>query len=297
MYPSRTLLGGLLVATSVATLLLPAVPAVAAPEPDVSGVARAEVADSPDLSPAEAGQVVFSATDSGNTTDGSMGPAATITCLFGVTDPFVALQPTEVQATTRVDCDARLPVVVVGVALYRQGSNSSLSNAVATGFATSSAQVHTFTPCQTSAYVALGTVTAFAPPGFSPPVAHRTAVSNVVLLAATGDAFPPFTCERPPQPPPAPPANPPTLGPAPVISSMSCEYIGGQRYNCRLSASAWTQIRWTYNGSPIPAGNNRTNLPPSSTCGGGIPTIKVFVSNQFGTTTRQDSFRCEGPPL
>jgi hypothetical protein len=300
-------LAGLLGTAFAVTLILqPAAPtSAAAPGPDLSGAVdrvQAELADPPDLSRAPqlpaAAPVVFHAphATTGAGIDASVPVPGIITCLLTVFDPHVALQPTKVQATTRVSCSSPLPVMVAGVALYRQGQNSALSSNVATGFLTNSTQASTFTPCQTSGYVALGTATVFAPPGFSPPVAHATVVSNVVLLAATGTGLPPLTCERPPQPTPKPPTNPPTPGPVPDINSLFCEYAGSNRYSCNLNATGWTQIRWTYNGSPISVWNNKPH-PPIGNCGGGTPTIKVYVSNSNGTSTAQRRFRCEGQPL
>jgi hypothetical protein len=303
MRPSRTLLGGLLAATFAATLVLPVAPAAAATQPDLPAAidrARAELAAPQDLSRQpevpSAGTVEFQATGAANDNGVDATTAATITCLIAVTDPHVALAPTHVQATTQVNCDFPLPVLVAGVALYRQGENSSLSSAVATGFATNGVEATTATPCQTSAYLAVGTATAFAPPGFSPPVAHITLVSNVVLIAATGTPVPPLTCTRPPQPTPTPPAVPPTPGPAPVISDFRCEYIGSNRFFCSVSATGWIRTSWTYNGFPRTVWSDRLQTG-IATCAGGVPTVKVFVSNQHGTTTRQRSFNCSGPPL
>jgi hypothetical protein len=304
MRSSLTLPGGLLAATFAITLVLPAAPAAAAPVPDLSAAidrVEAELAGPPDLSRQpegpSAGTAVFQASQHANDNGVDATTAGTtITCLITLTDPHVALVPTHVQATTRVNCTFPLSVLVAGVALYRQGENSSLASAVAAGFATNGVEATASTPCQTSAYVAVGTATAFAPPGFSPPVAHITLVSNVVLIAATGTPAPPLTCTRPPQPTPTPPANPPPPGLAPVISDLRCEYIGSNRFFCSLSATGWTQIRWTYNGFARTAWNNKLQTG-IQTCAGGIPTVKAYVSNAHGTTTRQQSFTCSGPPL
>jgi hypothetical protein len=297
----RTLLGGLLVATLATVLFLPVVPATAAPEPDLSSVIDrmpADVAEPPELSLATdapgSRPVVFHATWN---TDGAgiNAPPSTIVCVLVALDPRPALVPTSVQATARVACNWPLPVVAAGVSLYRQGQNHSLASSVGTGFVRDRFDVSTFTPCQTSAYLAAATATVFFPPGYSPPVGQMAAVSNVVRLAATGTGAPPFTCERPPQPPPQPPPTPPAPGPAPVINNLHCEYTGANQFFCSLAATGWTQIRWTYNGNPRSAWNDLT-APPFGGCSG-TPTIKVYVSNPYGSKTTQRSFRCEGPPL
>jgi hypothetical protein len=62
-----------------------------------------------------------------------------------------------------------------------------------------------------------------------------------------------------------------------------------------LSATGWTQIRWTYNGFPRSAWNDKLQTG-IATCSG-VPTVKVLVSNSHGTNTRQVTFNCSGPPL
>jgi hypothetical protein len=273
-----------------------------APEPDVAGAidrVRAELATPPDLSQRSAAPVdgaVFAraATDAtGSGTDVVSPPV--ITCRISLTDPHVAPDPTKIRATTRSSCDFPLPAQVVGVAMYRQGTSTSTSSNLATRFLQQSAVVHTFTTCRTSGYFAIGTATLFAPPGYTPSVAHVTVLSNLVLLVAADESATPLHCERPLQPTPKPPPNPPPPGPAPVISSLFCEYLGTNRYFCRLTATDWTQIRWQYNGSTVTVFNNKTNTG-IATCSG-TPTIRVYVSNLYGMVSSSRTIRCSGPPL
>lgn len=305
MKPFRTLLAGMLVATVTTALsLLPsAAPASAAPSgPDLSRTVEqieADLAEAPDRpAGSRSGTVTFRVTRDGSGAGVNAGPPTIIiiTCVLTVFDPRVATQPTEVEATAEVECDSRVPAIVAGIALYRQGLNHSLASEVAASFFQDDVDVSTSTPCQTSGYFALATATVFFPSGFTPQVGTATVVSNLVLLAATGTAFPPFTCERPPQPTPEPPSNPPAPGPAPVANSVHCEYLGGSMFDCRLSASGWTHIRWTYNNGRIPGWDDKV-APFPFHCAGGTPTITAYVSNEYGTAIAKDRFRCEGQPL
>lgn len=109
-------------------------------------------------------------------TDGAgiNAPPSIIVCVLVALDPRPALMPTSVQATARVACNWPVPVVAAGVSLYRQGQNHSLSSSVGTGFVRDRFDVSTFTPCQTSAYLAAATSTVFFPPGYSlPPVPRQ----------------------------------------------------------------------------------------------------------------------------
>jgi hypothetical protein len=74
-----------------------------------------------------------------------------------------------------------------------------------------------------------------------------------------------------------------------------CEYLGTNRYLCRLTATGWTQIRWQYNGSTVTAFNDKTNTG-IATCSG-TPTIKVYVANLHGMVSSTRTIRCSGPPL
>lgn len=305
MRPHRALLRGLLPALAVTTLVLqPSAVATAAtpPEPDVASAidrVQAELATPPDLSqrseaPVDGTVFAPATTDTtGSGTDAVSPPV--ITCRISITDPHVAPDPTKIRATTRSNCDFPLPVQVVGVAMYRQGTSTSTSSNIATRFLQQSAAVHTFTTCRTSAYFAIGTATLFAPPGYTPSVAHVTVLSNLVILAEADEPATPIHCERPSQPTPQPPPNPPAPGPAPVINSLFCEYTGANRYFCRLNATGWTQIRWKYNSSNITVWNDKPN-PGFGTCSG-TPTITVFVANLHGAVSSKRTFRCEGPPL
>jgi hypothetical protein len=294
----------LLPALVVTTLVLqPAVPAAAAtPELDLAGAidrVRAELAVPPDLSqrseaPADAAVFAPATTDATGIGIDAVSPPV-ITCRVSITDPHVAPDPTKIRATTRINCDFPLPVQVAGVAMYRQGTSTSTSSNLATRFLQQSAVVHTFTTCRTSAYFAIGTGTLFAPPGYTPSVAHVTVLSNLVLLAAADESVKPLVCQRPPQPTPQPPPNPPSPGPAPVINSLLCEYLGSNRYLCSLNATGWTQIRWQYNSSNLTARNDMTSTG-IATCSG-TPTITVYVSNLYGATTAKRTFRCDGQPL
>jgi hypothetical protein len=91
---------------------------------------------------------------------------------------------------------------------------------------------------------------------------------------------------------PAPP-------PPPVIHSLTCQSAGFTALACTVSASGWTQLRWTINGKQVSFWNNKTSI--QANCSSGQPTIqieeklvpvKVVASNSSGSTQRQTSVSC-----
>jgi hypothetical protein len=207
-------------------------------------------------------------------------------------NPRVAdLTPFEIQGTSRATCTWPMPTMVVEASLFRNGNE--VSSRVSTGFLKQVHRAHAFGPCVGGGYFTAGTATIFPPPGYTPSFRVFTDVSSVVPINAAGTAVRPFVFQKSPSPSPTPSPTPPSG--APVINSLHCEYLGNNQFNCHLSASNWTQIRWTYNGTRQAAWDNKTTV--QSGCGGGIPLVAVSVSNSNGTRTAQDTFRCEGQPL
>jgi hypothetical protein len=239
----------------------------------------------------ESGTVMFRADgdSAGAGTDSFSGPPTVIWCRYDVFDPHVAPGAlTRVTVHALAQCTWPVPSISAAVSLFR--GDNEVSTKAATGFGTGLA-LTTSGPCQGGAYFAAGTATIFPPPGYSPPFRVFNRVSNIVPINGAGTAVPPHICKQGSTPPPPPP---PPSG-LPVVNSMFCEYLGNNRFNCHLSASNWTQIRWTFNGSARSAWNDQVNV--MGTCSGGVPLLKASVSNANGTVTTQDTFRCEGQPL
>lgn len=290
----RKLLGGLFVAAiGVTPMLQPAAPTSAAPEPDLSraiDLVQADLAEAPDLSRGtdtpQPRTVAFQAprdsADAG--TDSFAGPPTTIFCRLLAIPPRT-LVPTKIEAIGRAECTWPMPTMVVGVSLFR--GSSKVSTAGGTGFGRQTFQVTTFGPCRSGTYTGVATATIFPPPGYSPAFRQFGTVSVPVPINAAGTAVPPLVCRGSTPPPPTPP--PPSGGP--VINSLHCEYTGNSQFFCSLSASGWTQIRWSLNGSARTAWNDQTTV--NGLCNGSTR-VDVRVSNSQGTTERNSFINCVG---
>lgn len=283
------LLSSVTTAVLAATLVLQP-PASAAARPD-SGPDLFEAAQ---MAAADTGTMTFRATgeSSGRGTDSFTSPPSSITCAVGADTPRVpVLKPDQIEGSAWAGCTSFMTSILVTVSLFR--GDDRVSTKTSKAFVVPNWGTSTFGPCQGGVYFAAGSAIFVPPPGYWPPsLTVDIGASGVVAINGAGTAFPPFICQQSSTPPPTDP--PPPSG-VPVINSLHCEYLGNNQFDCHLSVSNWTQIRWTYNGTRQAAWDNQTTV--RSGCGGGIPRITATASNANGSTTAQDSFRCEGQPL
>lgn len=276
------------VAVLGATLVLQ--PAASAGVPPASG---ADLSEATEVATSGPNAVSFRAIgeSSGPGTDSFTGPPSGINCWLNANNPRVpVLKPDQIEGSARADCTWFMSSIRITVSLFRGDSRVSTNTSETFGFPSFGAS--TFGPCQGGAYFATAVAVIVPPPGYWPPSRVYTDVSSVVPINGAGTAFPPSICQQSSTPPPTDP--PPPSG-VPVINSLHCEYLGANQFDCHLSVSNWTQIRWTFNGTRQAAWDNKTTI--RSGCGGGIPRITATASNANGSTTAQDSFRCEGQPL
>jgi len=287
------LLSSVTTAVLAATLVLQP-PASAGARPD----SRPDLFDAAQVAAAGTGTMTFRATgeSSDHGTDSFTSPPSSITCAVGADNPRVpVLKPDKIEGSAWAGCTSFMTSILVTVSLFR-GDDRVATN-TSEGFVVPNWGTSTFGPCQGGAYYAAGSAIFVPPPGYWPPsLTVDIAASDVVAINGAGTAFPPFICQQSSTPPPTDPPPPSGL---PVINSLTCQSAGWSELACTLSASNWTQIRWTINGKQVSFWNNKTSIQAS--CSTGQPTVlieqkdvpvKVVVSNSSGSTQRQTSVSC-----
>jgi hypothetical protein len=294
----RKLFSGLVATVVGTTLILQPVAPAGASTAGRDGLARAGLADAPDLSGradvTELERVVFHATPDATATGPDAVPG-NITCLLNIINPRVAEVPIQILATGNAICDWPMPSISVGLALFRGDDAEAVSSNVETEFLTFSVTTHTFTSCRSGVYFATVATTIVAPPGYSPSVIRAFGASDLVPISVGETGVLPFICEEPQAPPPPP--DPP------VIDSLNCQVSARINLTCTLSARNWTQIRWTVAGELVSPWNNLTSVQGDcmslvSNSEPGIELevreipVKVAVSNAEGTSHKQDNVSC-----